>query len=395
MRTVAQSAASSWDESVRLLCSLPGFSEWERVEAVAELVRSTSPAIRRRALRLGADVLPDDLLVSWLREGADDVVRNAGLEILKLRGGRAFSLVRQLAFDTDSDVALQAALLIDHYRDPRGVAALKTLLDHGDTNVVQAAIVGLGHHHDPSVVRNLARFLDADVWLQIAAIQALGDIGDPSALPLLEPLLADEFLETFASEAIAHIGSADSFRTLAAHWRPREASVDGERYLSLLASVMVQLPERFFLDRELEASVVRQLNEPGASLRAAAATLLLASGSISHERASLEVLAQSADASSQLPACLSQRSDLTSLLLERFGVQREWGLQLAARYPGSAAAREVADAVLRGEVPEHLAEACSALAQSSSDAAASAVIAIFGRVEPDRRCVVHPAIARH
>src|SRR5512140_96914 len=160
MRIAAQKEVSNWEESVRLLCTLPTLGPTERVDAVAALVRSTSATVRKRALRLGADILPDDLLVDWLRDEADDVLRNAGLEILKLRGGRAFALARQLAHDPDPDVVLQATLLLDHYRDPRGVTVLRGLLDNGDPNVVQAAILGLGHHRDASAIKDLTPFLE-------------------------------------------------------------------------------------------------------------------------------------------------------------------------------------------------------------------------------------------
>lgn len=380
---------------MRLLCTLPTLGQQERVDAVAALVRSTSDAIRKRALRLGADILPDDLLVAWLRDEADDVARNAALEILKLRGGRAFALARQLAHDSDPDVVLQAALLLDHYRDPRGIAVLRVLLGYSDPNIVQAAILGLGHHRDASVINDLTPFLDADPWLQIAAAQALGDLGDPAALPVLEPLLSDEFLESFASESIAHIGGARSFRVLSTHWLRNQSSVDAERYVSLLAAVIVQLPRRARLDAGLEDAIIRQLWASSSTLRIAAATVVLASGTTSAEKTALHVLATSDDVSADLPACLSQRRDLLPLLLNDSGAPREWGLQLAAGAPRSAETRAIVAAVLRDELPKHLADACTALANSSDDDAANAIVSIFARVPPDRRRDVHPAISRH
>jgi HEAT repeat protein len=387
--------APAWEASVRLLYALPTLGPAERVETVAALVRSTSPAIRKRALRLGSDVLPDDMLVAWLRNDADDVLRNAGLEILKLRGSRAFLLARQLAADPDPDIVLQAALLLDHFRDPRGVTVLRGLLDYGDPNVVQAAILGLGHHRDAAITRQLVPFLDSDPWLQIAAIQALGDLGEPSALFWLEPLLADEFLESFAAESIAHIGGSDAFRILSARWLAHHSTLDAERYVSLLASVIVKL-SGVRLGSALEDAVVAQLEAASATLRIAAASVLLASDSTHADRAALNVLVESEGVPTTIPPCLLQRRDLISTLLGSVGPAFEWGLQLASAFPGSARPREIEAAIQRNGVPEHLAAACSAIAMTEcSEDAANSVIAIFARLPIERRRDFATAIARH
>ena len=77
--------APSWEESMRLLDRLPALAVGERAEAIKVLLRNPSPGVRERALRVGAAVLPQATLADYLGNDADAVLRNAGLEILKLR----------------------------------------------------------------------------------------------------------------------------------------------------------------------------------------------------------------------------------------------------------------------------------------------------------------------
>src|SRR5512140_233246 len=158
-------------------------------ETLEELFRNASGDLRQRALRAGSVLLPEDVLVSYLRNGADDVLRNAGLEMLKLRGRRAFSTAVALLDDGDGDVVLQSVLVLDSLRDPRAWPHLRPLLEHDDANVVQATIMAAGHLAGVTASRDLVPFLSADPWLQMAATQALGDLRSTSAVPHLVPLL--------------------------------------------------------------------------------------------------------------------------------------------------------------------------------------------------------------
>ncbi|MGH9363513.1 MAG: HEAT repeat domain-containing protein, partial [Thermoanaerobaculia bacterium] len=166
----------TWDECMELLARLPALPLEARVEALERLMRNPSPGIRDRALRIGAAILSDEQLVDYLRNEPDAVLRNAGLEIFKLRGGRSFPLAVRLLKDPETDVVLQAVLILGHLRDPRALAPLRAVLEHPDANVVQMAIVAIGKLGDARSVPDLLPFLAADAWLQLAAVQALGDL---------------------------------------------------------------------------------------------------------------------------------------------------------------------------------------------------------------------------
>src|SRR5436305_4344474 len=141
----AGSQAPSWDECVEILERLPAMPLDTRVEALERLVRNPSPGIREQALRIGASVLPDSRLTEYLREPADAALRNAGSEILKLRGGRSLPLVIPLLQDPDPDVALQAVLILDRLRDPRALEPLHAMLGHPAPTVLHEANVPAGH----------------------------------------------------------------------------------------------------------------------------------------------------------------------------------------------------------------------------------------------------------
>ena len=125
---------------MELLDQLPSLPTEARVAAIERLIRNSSPVIRERALRTGAAVVSDERLEAYLREGADDVLRNAGLEMLKMRGSRALGLAVRLLRDPDPDVVLQSVLALGHVRDLRALEPLRAALNHEDANVAGAAI---------------------------------------------------------------------------------------------------------------------------------------------------------------------------------------------------------------------------------------------------------------
>src|SRR5204862_4942236 len=135
--------------------------------------------------RLGASLLTEARLVEHVRNDADATLRNAGLEMLKLRGARSFPLAIRLLNDPDEDVALQAILILDHLRDPRALEPLRAILQSSDLNLAQAAIVAVGKLGNARSVPDLLPFLDGDPWLQMAAVQALGDLRSARAVPAL------------------------------------------------------------------------------------------------------------------------------------------------------------------------------------------------------------------
>ncbi|MEM6455615.1 MAG: HEAT repeat domain-containing protein [Acidobacteriota bacterium] len=190
----------------------------ERLKLFEQVIRDADPDIRRRALGLGSAVLSDERLVAFLRDEADDVKRNAGLEMLKLRRRRAIRLAAALLEDGDPDVVVQAVLVLSHVRDLRAVDLLLSVLDHPDVHVVQEAVVGLGKLAHVRALPRLVALLTRETWIQLAAVEALGRLRSTRAVPALEPLLVDPMASMFVIEALGRIGGLASYRALVRHW---------------------------------------------------------------------------------------------------------------------------------------------------------------------------------
>ncbi|MEM9293080.1 MAG: HEAT repeat domain-containing protein [Acidobacteriota bacterium] len=385
----------SWEECIELLERLPSMSVPERVEAIALLVRNSSPGIRGRALRMGAAALSDDVLTSYLRNDDDGVLRNAGLEMLKMRGNRGFSLAIHLLKDPDYDVALQAVLILDHLKDPRALEALRGQLRHEDINVVQAVIVAIGHLGDARTIPDLLPYLEGESWLQVAAVEALGDIRSPVAVPHLAQLLTDLMVGPMAAEALARIGGEEAYRFLAEHWLRFRQELDTETTLGLLAHVLEGLPKFPEEAEGLRPALAQQLQGESASIRLPAARCLLALGPGSEDRAALEQLVDQQLDPLLLPACLSGRRDLIARLLLSPDQRRAWGFLLCARFPEHIPTEELVTALSRPMEPEWLELLVRTLSKVESRRVASALLDLYRSLGSGERSALAPVLTAH
>ncbi len=396
---MSESAAApttpDWDGSMELLDRLPSLSLEERAEALELLLRNPSPGVRERALRVGATVLSQDTLVRYLRDDADAVLRNAGLEIFKLRGTRSFSLAVELLHDDDPDLVLQAVLILDHIRDPRALEPLRAILGHDDANIAQAAIVAVGRLGDARAIPDLLPFLEADAWLQMAAVQALGDLRSAQAVPPLSRLLTDLMIGPLAAEALARIGGGRAFRSLGTHWLRYHEQLDPETMLGLLAHVAEGLQRAPRPWDELRASLAERLRDPYAEVRVSAARCLLALGPGPEDAEALNLLAGGAAEAAPLPSCLARRPDLIGTLLERRKVQRYWGYLLAARHPRQVALAELAAALAREDDAQQIAPIVELLTRRSEEGFGRPLLDLYLRLPRPSRAELTPALRAH
>lgn len=388
---------SSWEESIHLLDELPAMPLEERIEAIERLVRNPSPGIRSRALRMGAAVIPDERIKEYLRSDADDVLRNAGVEMLKMRGNRGFGLAIAVLKDEDSDVVLQAVIVLNHLRDPRALEPLRSTLHHPDPNIVQETIMAIGQLGDARAIPDLLGFLEVDPWLQMAAVQALGSLRSPVAVPHLKNLLTDFMAGPLAAEALARIGGSNAFKALAQHWLRFGDEVDTETTLGLLAHVLEGLPRAPAPVEGLRPELARRLTDEASSdtVRLAAARALIALGPGGEDRPALTLLATSHSEASVLPTCLHHRRDLIGQLLATSGIQRTWGFLLAARYPRTAP-QEAIVAALRGTPDaEQLGPMIRALKKIRSLEVGEALLGLYLRLPGEQRAALHPILQLH
>lgn len=258
MNRPRKSATKSQIINFKLLDLLPTMSPDEQLEVFERVIKSSNPAVRPRALGLGAAILSNSRLLEYLRE-EDDVRRNAAVEILKLRRRRSMSLACYLLEDQDSQVVLQAVQILSHLRDRQAMDALIGVLDHHDPNVVQEAIVALGRIGDVRALPSIRRFLNAEPWLQMAAIETIGSIGSPEVVGDLEPLLERPVFADLVTDALSKIGGTQAVSVLARHWLDHPDELASEENLHRLAEMLegltTGLPDSEDLERELEELV--------------------------------------------------------------------------------------------------------------------------------------------
>lgn len=382
----------SWDDSMKILDALPGMALGERAEAVEKLFRNPSPGVRQRALSIGATGLSDNNIEKFIRNEADDVIRNAGLEILKLKGKRSFSLIEALLKDHEPDVILQAILVLDHMRDPRAFNSLRALLKHENPNVVQAAITAIGHLGDARAIPELLPFLKADPWLQMAAIHALGDIRSPIAVRPLKRLLPDFLLGPFVTEALARIGGSQAFLALSEHWVYFHAELEADPVLGFLAYVLEGLSKKPKVVPAFFDTLFSYLDDSAEPVRAATARCFLVLGPSKNDEKAIHVLADSYHNVPELPVCLIRRRDLITVLLTMEGLPCIWGIQLTDRYPKEARVSDIIVALSRDEVLEHSNVVIQCLRKKKDPLLAPALIELYLRLPLDLRPSVVPLL---
>lgn len=242
----------------KLLDLLPTMTPDQQLEVFERIIKSSNPAVRPRALGLGAAILTNSRLLEYLRE-EDDVRRNAAVEILKLRRKRSLNLACYLLEDKDPDVVLQAVLVLSHLRDPKGLDHLVKVLDHPDANIVQETIVALSRLGDVRAVPYIRPFLRGEPWLQAAAIEAMGRLGSAEVVSDLEALLGDPLLGPLATEALGQIGGMQAVEALVGHWLEAPEEFASESNLRRLADMLEGLtsspPEIEGLEKRLEEQV--------------------------------------------------------------------------------------------------------------------------------------------
>ena len=212
--------------------------------AFEPLVRALDAAeeLTRKAAAEALGKLGDErslaVLQRVLETGTGDVREGACLGLGHLRDPRAVEpLLRALA-DADHSVRRFAAEALGR-SDPRAVGPLAEALRDAESGVREAAAIALGTIGDPRAVPPLVEALgDADWWVVGEAAAALGRLGDARAV---EPLMArvtdrgtHRRLRLAAIRALGHLGDRRSAPALA--WaRDHECGRNAEAAAEALA----------------------------------------------------------------------------------------------------------------------------------------------------------------
>ncbi len=173
-------------------------------------------AVREKAIALAARHVSPEALGRLVGNDENAVLRNSALAALERQGPYATPHLVSLARGKNLEVAMFAVQILSRIKDPSTVEALLPLVEHPDSNVAQAAIEALGALKAREAVPALIHRLDADLWLQFAAVAALGEIGDARAVEPLLDAIPNEMLSEPAVEALGRIAAPESLPRLLA-----------------------------------------------------------------------------------------------------------------------------------------------------------------------------------
>jgi HEAT repeat protein len=204
--------------SEALLSALDTHDRGARVEAIARAARTAEP----------------EALVAIVGDGENSIARNAAMQALADGGERSVPALVKALRSPDADVVLFSLGVLGRTRDRSAIPHIIPLLEDDNLNVAQAAIEALANLRASVAVDALVRTLRRDPWLQFAAIQALGEIGDARSVQALAPLLSEEGLREVVVEALGRIGTREALGVLAKLLRD---TLDSDGFLDCLRAL--------------------------------------------------------------------------------------------------------------------------------------------------------------
>lgn len=139
-------------------------------------------------------------------------VRNMSREILEKIGGHGIGLFGFYIKDEDEDVRKMIADILGNIRRPEAVNFLVEMLKDPCSNVRSSAAEGLGKIGDSTAVEPLIDLLVDEEWVAFFAAGALGRLRDPRAVSPLTRLAASARLDLqiAAVEALGEIGGEEA-----------------------------------------------------------------------------------------------------------------------------------------------------------------------------------------
>jgi hypothetical protein len=173
--------------------SAPG-DRAERDRLILAGLEAAGALEREVAIAWAARTFEPTRLTALMADEANAAIRNAAIEALRRQGPYALEHLHARLQESDPDLVMFSVQTLALIASPASIPALLPLLQHSATNVVQVTAEALGALKSEAAVPGLIALLGGDLWLQLAAIEALGTIGDPRAVgPLLAhyPLARD------------------------------------------------------------------------------------------------------------------------------------------------------------------------------------------------------------
>ncbi|HYC30683.1 MAG TPA: HEAT repeat domain-containing protein, partial [Gemmatimonadales bacterium] len=198
----------------RLAALNAGVDGAERQAAILAALEDEAPAVRERAIRLAARYVEPAVLAELVADEGNAVRRNAAITALERQGPYAVPHLQVMLGHAQIDVVMFALQVLSRIGDPAAARAIMPLARHADLNVAQSAIQALGQLRSDEAVPGLLELLRGELWLQLAAIDALGAIGDPRAVGPLVELVPDSIVAEPALQALQRLAAPESLGPL-------------------------------------------------------------------------------------------------------------------------------------------------------------------------------------
>ncbi len=163
-------------------------------------------------------------------------LRNSAVEVLERLGPVSIETLEGVLNDSDDDVVKFGVDILAKIRDERALNMLFALTDHKNPNVRASVAVCLGRLQEPSACTYLLGALsDEEQWVRFSAIEGLGYLGSPEALPDLLKLSETDSVTILREAAIDAIGKIATGRDAAPVLNSLEEPVRKKQVFNVMA----------------------------------------------------------------------------------------------------------------------------------------------------------------
>jgi HEAT repeat protein len=218
-RHLKMANSSDPDERAESARELKPFLQNPTASAILlEMLSDSDWRVRRAAVESVLDAhlphtIPQILMALYDEENAGR--RNAAIDILSRFGPEILPFLESHLQTTNADVRMFLVNILGEMRNDSHLPFILQSLEHKDKNVVSAAILALGRIGKPETAEKLRDFLrGSDSWFTFQAIDASGEMQEPSLIADLVRLSGFSYFHAAAVRALSRFHDTSSYRAL-------------------------------------------------------------------------------------------------------------------------------------------------------------------------------------
>jgi HEAT repeat protein len=218
-RHIKMANSSDPDERAESARELKPFLQNPTASAIlVEMLSDSDWRVRRAAVESVLDAhlpqtIPQILLALYDEENAGR--RNAAIDILSRFGPDILPFLESHLQTTNVDVRMFLVNILGEMRNDSHIDFILQSLQHKDKNLVSAAILALGRIGRAETAEKLRDFLrGSDTWFTFQAIDAAGEMQEPSLIPDLVRLSGFSYFHAAAVKALSRFHDISAYRAL-------------------------------------------------------------------------------------------------------------------------------------------------------------------------------------